>query len=124
MLTGIYDQELRRTGLQATQFGLLAALDRHAGASQEQLAAWLAMEQSTLSRNLQGLARKRWVTSHVPPGTRSARYGATAAGRAALARARPAWQRAQARVKQAMGKDWEALWPMLRKLSSLNELTG
>ena len=124
MLTGVYDQELRRTGLQATQFGLLAALDRHAGASQEQLAAWLAMEQSTLSRNLKGLARKRWVASHVAPGARSARYGATAAGRAALARARPGWQRAQARVKQAMGEDWDTLWPLLRKLSSLTSLTS
>jgi DNA-binding MarR family transcriptional regulator len=120
VLTGIYDQELRRSGLQATQFGLLAALDRHAGATQEQLAAWLAMEQSTVSRNLKGLARKHWLTSHVAPGTRSARYGATAAGRAALARARPGWQRAQARVKRAMGKDWEALWPLLQKLSSLS----
>jgi DNA-binding MarR family transcriptional regulator len=119
VLTGVYDQELRRSGVQATQFGLLAALDRHAGASQEQLAAWLAMEQSTLSRNLKGLARKRWVTSHVAAGTRSARYAATAAGRAALARARPGWQRAQARVKQAIGEDWDALWPLLRKLSSL-----
>jgi DNA-binding MarR family transcriptional regulator len=119
VLTGVYDQELRRTGLQAAQFGLLAALDRHASASQQQLAAWLAMDQSTLSRNLKGLARKRWVTSQVAPGTRSARYRATAAGRTALARARPGWQRAQARVKRAMGDDWNALWPLLQKLSAL-----
>ena len=120
VLTGVYDQELRPSGLQATQFGLLAALDRDAGASQEQLARWLAMDQSTLSRNLKGLARKHWVTHEVLPGTRSARYHATAAGRAALTRARPAWQRAQKRVERAMGNDWEALWPLLRKLSSLN----
>jgi hypothetical protein len=36
-----------------------------------------------------------------------------------LRRARPAWTRAQARVKRGLGADWDALWPLLQKLSSL-----
>ena len=77
------------------------------------------MEQSTLSRNLQGLARKGWIASRTPAGARAARYDATAAGRKALARARPAWQRAQARVERALGVDWDRLAPLLHKLASL-----
>lgn len=77
------------------------------------------MEQSTLSRNLQGLARKRWIVSHTPEGSRAARYEATASGRAALDRARPGWQRAQARVKRALGDDWNALGRLLDKLGAL-----
>ena len=119
MLTGVYDRELRPAGVLATQFALLSALDKCPGAGQDQLAAWLAMEQSTLSRNLQGLARKRWISSRTAAGARAARYDATAAGRQALARARPAWQRAQARVKRALGADWAALAPLLHKLATL-----
>jgi DNA-binding MarR family transcriptional regulator len=120
VLTGVYDQELRPVGVPATQFGLLAAIDRHPGATQEQLGTRLAMEQSTLSRNLKGLARKRWVAGHPEPGTPPvAHYATTAAGRAALRRARPAWQRAQARVKRALGADWHAMGRLLDKIATL-----
>jgi len=119
VLTSAYDQELRPAGLQATQFALLAILEGHAGASQDQLANWLATEQSTLSRNLQGLVRKRWVSTVTEPGVRAARYEVTPAGRTALNRARPGWKRAQARVKRALGADWDSLWPLLRKLALL-----
>ena len=119
MLTGLYDRELREAGIQSTQFALLTLLRKRPGAGQQELAAWMAMEQSTLSRNLQGLARKGWVSTHTGTGTRVAQYRATGAGRAVLRRARPAWTRAQARVKRELGADWDALWPLLRKLSAL-----
>ena len=119
MLTALYDQELREDGIQTTQFALLSLLVKHPGGGQQELAAWLAMEQSTLSRNLQGLARKGWVSSLIVPGTRVAQYQATPAGRRVLRRARPAWTRAQARVKRSLGADWDTLWPLLRKLSAM-----
>ena len=123
VLTGVYDEELRRSGLPATQFALLAILDRRPGAAQEQLTTWVAMEQSTLSRNLNGLVRRGWVSSAAAPGSRVTRYQATASGRAALRRARPGWQRAQARVKRALGADWNRLAPLLHKLASLERRT-
>jgi DNA-binding MarR family transcriptional regulator len=119
VLTSVYDQELRPAGLQATQFALLATIEGHARASQDQLAVWLATEQSTLSRNLRVLARKHWVEKRAEAGSRVARYEATAAGRATLERARPGWSRAQARVKRALGRDWDRLAPLLQKLSRL-----
>jgi DNA-binding MarR family transcriptional regulator len=82
------------------------------------------MEQSTLSRNLQGLARKRWIVSRTAVGSRAARYEATAAGRAALNRARPGWQRAQAQVKRALGDEWNHLGRLLDKLATLTPAKG
>ena len=119
MLTGLYDEELRPAGVPAPQFALLMLLVKRPEASQRQLAAWLAMEQSTLSRNLQAVARRGWVSSHTEPGSRVAQYRVTTAGRAVLRRARPGWQRAQTRVQRELGADWQALWPLLRKLSLL-----
>jgi DNA-binding MarR family transcriptional regulator len=120
VLTGLYDGELRAAGVPAPQFALLSLLLKRPKASQQQLGAWLAMEQSTLSRNLQGVARRGWVSSHIEPGSRVAQYRVTSAGRAVLRRARPGWTRAQARVERALGADWQALWPLLRKLSLLD----
>ena len=119
VLTAIYDQELRGTDVQTTQYALLALLVKHPESAQQQLGAWLVMEQSTLSRNLQGLMRKGWVSSRTTPGTRVARYEATASGRTAFERARPAWARAQERVKRSLGDDWDAVWHGLRRLSTL-----
>src|SRR3954468_5912379 len=120
VLTGLYDEELRRAGVPAPQFALLSLLVKRPEASQRQLGAWLAMEQSTLSRNLQGVARRGWVSSHTEPGSRVAYYRVTSAGRALLRRARPAWQRAQARVQHGLGSDWEILAPLLHKIAALS----
>jgi len=115
----VYDRELRASGLQATQFALLATIAARPGSAQDRLGTWLAMEQSTLSRNLQGLTRQRWIVSRTAAGSRGVRYEATAAGRAALNRARPGWQRAQARVKRALGDEWDHLGRLLDKLAML-----
>jgi len=120
VLTGVYDQELRTAGVQATQYALLALLMKRPQSAQQELGAWLAMEQSTLSRNLQGLARKGWISNGTEPGSRVARYELTASGRKALDRARPAWARAQERVKRGLGDDVDSLWGLLRKLSMIN----
>src|SRR4051794_14711225 len=62
VLTAVYDRELRATGVQTPQFALLSVLTKRPQAAQQELGTWLAMEQSTLSRNLRGLARKGWVS--------------------------------------------------------------
>jgi DNA-binding MarR family transcriptional regulator len=120
VLTGIYDEELRPAGVPAPQFALLTLLLKRPKASQRQLGVWLAMEQSTLSRNLQGVARRGWISSHTEPGSRVAHYRVTPAGRAVLRRARPGWKRAQARVQRGLGSDWETLAPLLHKIAALS----
>src|SRR4051812_46478656 len=122
VLTGIYDEELRPAGVPAPQFALLTLLLKRPKASQRQLGAWLAMEQSTLSRNLQGVVRRGWGSGPTGPGRRAAQSRVPPAGRALLRRARAGWQHAQARVKRALGSDWQTLAPLLHKLAALSNL--
>src|SRR3981189_3823400 len=64
IVTRIYDQELRKAGLEITQFGLLTALAAAGEANQKRLSAGFAMDSTTLTRTLgllrrQGLVRVR-----------------------------------------------------------------
>ncbi|MDH3474180.1 MAG: MarR family transcriptional regulator, partial [Rhodospirillales bacterium] len=56
-LTQAYDQALRPSGLRLTQFSVLANLTRSGGLSITDLAELLAMERTTLTRNLRPLER-------------------------------------------------------------------
>src|SRR5437867_8584693 len=61
IVTRIYDQELRKAGIEITQFGLLTALAAIGEANQKRLSAGFALDSTTLTRTL-GLMRKRgWI---------------------------------------------------------------
>src|SRR5258705_10472210 len=61
IVTRIYDQELRKAGLEITQFGLLTALATTGEANQKRLSAGFAMDSTTLTRTLGLLRRQGWV---------------------------------------------------------------
>src|SRR5437868_10301947 len=61
VLTRIYDQELRKAGLEITQFGLLTALAATGEANQKRLSAGFAMDSTTLTRTLGLLRKQGWV---------------------------------------------------------------
>jgi len=66
VVTRIYDEELRKAGLEVTQFGLLTALAAMGEANQKRLSEGFAMDSTTLTRTLglllrQGLgSREAW----------------------------------------------------------------
>src|SRR5260370_2735231 len=66
IVTRIYDQELRKAGLEITQFGLLTALATTGQANQGRLSAGFAMDSTTLTRTLSVLRKRGWV--QVKPG--------------------------------------------------------
>jgi DNA-binding MarR family transcriptional regulator len=109
-LTRVYNAFLRDTGLQITQFAILAAftLDRYDTLAH--LADTLALERTTLLRNIDllqraGLAAERIVAKGAarPPG-RGKRFDLTPAGRQALEDALPAWEKAQAAFGASLGE--------------------
>src|SRR5215470_12825992 len=55
LVTRLYDEALRPTGLRATQFAVLVALDGDGAMSIAALAKLMAMDRSTLTRNLRPL---------------------------------------------------------------------
>jgi DNA-binding MarR family transcriptional regulator len=125
-ITRLYDSEFRSVGLQAPQFALLMQLAQKEGMSQVELLEDIAMDQTTLSRNLAVLVRRKWVKSEVQGRLRN--YTVTRAGRAILERAKPGWKRAQNKMRDVLGADWDVVWSAVNRLAaaaeSTKEMTG
>lgn len=102
VITAYFDDELRSTGLRATQLNTLMAIEVAQPATVTGLASILAMERTTMTRNLQLLRRRGLIEPR--------QIALTPRGRAAAAAALPHWERAQAAVAGTLGKKrWTAL---------------
>lgn len=108
VITAYFDDELRSSGLRATQLNLLMAIEVGAGETVTGLAEVLAMERTTMTRNLQILRRRGLIEPR--------RIALTPQGRRMAAAALPHWERAQRTVVSALGhRRWSTL---LRELES------
>ncbi len=109
-LTRFYDAKLAPSGLGVSQLSLMVALHLGGGAPMTRLARELALDRTTLTRNLKPLVRRRLVA--IGPGTdrRTRVVALTPEGRAALASALPLWREAQAEVLARLG---DGLWSRL-----------
>src|SRR5215472_18125186 len=115
VITRIYDQELRKAGLEITQFGLLTALDLTGEATQKRLSAGFAMDSTTLTRTL-GLMRKQgWIRVRRGEDKRTRLFSLTQAGRRQLATAQRFWADAQRRLRRELG---EAGWASMKQAVS------
>lgn len=103
IVTRIYDQELRKAGVEVTQFGVLTALAATGETNQKRLGAGLAMDSTTLTRTL-GLIRKQgWVCVRRGKDRRERFFGLTRAGKSQLAEAQRHWERGEHRLRQELG---------------------
>ncbi|TMD70216.1 MAG: winged helix-turn-helix transcriptional regulator [Chloroflexi bacterium] len=117
VLTQFYDEILAPSGLYVTQFTLLAALTEAAPATINRLAKILVMDRTTLTRNLEVLAKQRLVRIDEGEDRRTRLVHLTQEGEQALRRAWPLWQEAQARIEHALGQ--ERLEGLLTDLSEV-----
>ncbi|MFQ5778621.1 MAG: MarR family winged helix-turn-helix transcriptional regulator [Terriglobia bacterium] len=109
-VTQLYSQELRKVGLEPTQFTLLLALSRVGQMTQGSLATRHAIDSTTLTRTLAPLRKKGWIEAKPGADRREKLLRLTHAGRRQLRRALPHWQRAQRRLRGALGEvKWEPL---------------
>lgn len=108
-VTQHYDHALASSGLRITQLPLLARLA--AGSStMAELADWLAMDRTTLLRNLQPLMRKGFVVRSTMRRGRATALCLTEAGRKQLDQVHPHWITAQKRVAATLGwRRWKNL---------------
>src|ERR1051325_2169438 len=81
LVTRIYDQELRKAGLEITQYGLLTVLATAGAGNQKRLGAGLAIDSTTLTRTLGLLSKQGWVRAGRGQDRRERIYRLTAAGR-------------------------------------------
>jgi DNA-binding MarR family transcriptional regulator len=111
VITRIYDQELRKAGLEITQFGLLTALAATGEANQKRLSAGFAMDSTTLTRTIGLLLKQGWVKVKRGRDRRERLFSLTAAGKRRMAEAQPYWEVAEQRLRQELG---DAGWQQMR----------
>ena len=115
IVTRIYDQELRKAGLEITQFGLLTALATAGEANQKRLSAGFAMDSTTLTRTLGLLRKQGWVRARRGKDRRERLFSLTRAGKRQLAMAQPHWERAERRLRKELG---DAGWKNMKETVS------
>jgi DNA-binding MarR family transcriptional regulator len=109
-VSNVYDAALRGSGLRIMQFSALVGLAVAGDVPVSRLAAVLALDRTTMTRNLRPLERRGLVASVPGADGRSKVLRITATGRATLARALPGWRRAQEAVRAALGEPrWAGL---------------
>lgn len=112
MISQLYDDALRPSGLRVTQFGVLVA----AGATEEgmligELADRIVLDRTTLTRNLAVLESDGLVVIRpTPEDARARRVSLSAKGRRTLERAMPLWESVQDRLRTELGvAGWDRL---------------
>ncbi len=101
--TRIYDHELRKAGLEVTQFGLLTALAMTREINQKRLSAGLSMDSTTLTRTLGPLHKKGWIQVKRGKDRRERLLSLTKAGEQQVKEAQPCWERAEQRFREELG---------------------
>jgi DNA-binding MarR family transcriptional regulator len=115
-ITRAYDAVLAPLGLEATQFTLLAAIAANPARSVTAMADTLALERTSLSRNLSLLKRRGLISVAASQG-RSVHYTVTIDGETLLAQALPLWRKVQTDFEGQIGEDgWSETRSKLRKL--------
>ena len=100
-----YDQIMAPSGLRGTQFTILTVLSRAGYVTVTELADYLVMDRTTLTRNLKPLEKEGFLK--ILPGLqdrRSRRIELTNIGKKAQKAAMPYWQKAQDEMVSFMGK--------------------
>jgi DNA-binding MarR family transcriptional regulator len=119
MVTSIYDDALAKAGVKTSQFNVLVAVSNRTEMKPSELAKILAMDESTLSRNVDRMCTKGLLQLEDDADRRSHRITITEKGMAVIRKAYPAWQKAQDEVSQLLGPESvAALRSALKKLSA------
>jgi DNA-binding MarR family transcriptional regulator len=118
----LYDEELRGVGLRTTQHSLRRLLGAAGEVRQRDVGELTSLDETTLTRNLRPLIDAGWVAIEPGEDRREKLVRLTDAGAAKLRQARPAWERAQERLRSRLDdKSWSDLLARLPHLARLAE---
>src|SRR5215216_8009063 len=104
-LTQVFDEALAPSGLRATQFTLLVTSRLSGESTINELAERMAMDRTTLSRNLKPLVRSGLLEVRPGEDGRTRLVRVTPAGEHALEEAYPLWQQAQRETVGVLGEE-------------------
>jgi DNA-binding MarR family transcriptional regulator len=105
MLTQLYEEELRPTGLRVTQFTILQTLSLAGEVTQGKLGQILAMDSTTLTRTLSAMGRHGWIAKTRGEDRREWRMRLSKAGETQFKDALPHWERAQTKSRRQLGDE-------------------
>jgi DNA-binding MarR family transcriptional regulator len=115
LVTQRYDDALRPTGLRFMQFTLLARLRAADRLTMTELAQQMALDRTTLTRNLKPLIERGYAQIVSGKDRRERLVTLTEHGRDALRKALPRWEQAQDSMTAGLGEDaTSALLGLLR----------
>ena len=103
-VTRFYDGMLAPSGLKATQLTMLGAISISGPARMSELAEMLALDKTTLTRNLKLLEAAGLIAIAAGADRRARVVALTGAGTDALERALPRWREAQRRMAEHLGE--------------------
>lgn len=122
LVTQFYDRALAPVGLRSTQYSLLSVLALVPALNMGDLANILAMDRTTLTRNLQPLVKRGWVRTTAGADRRERMVKIAPAGRNKLHGAQPLWEEAQKHITSQLGEEtWERVLGDLHRLSMIVE---
>src|ERR1700723_2147669 len=103
MITKIYDDALADVGLKTSQFNLLVAAVNREETKPGELAKFLEMDESTLSRNVERMCARGLLRLEAGDDRRSHRITVTEKGMGLIRKGYPAWEKAQNEVNRWLG---------------------
>lgn len=119
-VTRIGDRRLRPFGVTATQFNILGMLVTRPQRSISEMAQELAMERTTLSRNLALLERKGLIKTAETADGKAHVHELTSTGRETFDKAVPEWRRSITELRQALhDPDYQTIITGLRNIARL-----
>src|SRR5262249_17190894 len=112
LVSQLYESEPEWPNLSIPQLALLRAISRSGTIAHAGLGSLLALDQTTVSRSLATLRRRRWIRMTRGDDRRERRAVLTKAGKLQLQRGNRAWRRAQAPLRR---RDGPEKWGGLRR---------
>ena len=103
VVTQLFDDKLRSSGIRATQFAILSVLSGKQPSAVNELAQALVMDRTTLARNLKPLEKAGLIQSKPGNDRRTRLIELTAHGQATLNRSFSLWEQAQTEVIEKLG---------------------
>jgi DNA-binding MarR family transcriptional regulator len=100
-----FEAEAAGLGVSAAQFTALAMLSGHGSMTVTQIAAAVAADRTTMTRNLAVMAGKGWIAEAGAEDRRERAWALTDAGRKALNDVMPIWRDWQARLVARLGAE-------------------
>ena len=119
-VTRRYDRALRPFGITAAQFSILTSMVKRPERSVTDMARSIAIDRTTLSRNLDLLVRKGLVSGHEADKGNGRLVALTNEGNDLVRELLPQWRQAQAQMRELLvAPDLKSVVASLQKLSQV-----